>query len=283
MATPAVRNHKLGIISGSGPHAGLNVMERILDEHAAATQYQSDKDAPYILLVQEPEIGGPHGSWDLEDDQTPEYKLLWNGLTKTIRALDAPKTERFCLPCNTLHVLEPKLRDFIAKEGVTSSFISIIDATKQAIQALMSNTNSPRPAVKLAIFGTLLTTDTDAHTGKSPYKSLCGLLQNPTTAVTFATPAQEIRDRMQKLIIDVKVLGGGDATLQEECLALIRHLACELSASVIILACTEIPLLLKAESSKAKLESIEAEAKELIGTVDTNVALAKAMLAPSRD
>lgn len=279
MAANGYGKHKMGIISGSGPHAGLNVMERILEEHAASVRYESDKDAPYILLVQEPDIGGPHGSWDLEDDQTPEFKLLWNGLVRSIQSLDYPKTDCFCLPCNTLHVLEPRIRKLIAQEGIKSSFVSIIDATKQAIETLMSSGSTSRSEIKLAIFGTLLTTDTDASRGgKSPYNSLCQLLKSPTSSAMFVTPAQEIRDRMQKLIIDVKVLGGDNAELQKECLALIQHLAGDLQANVIILACTEIPLMLKTESAKAKLSMIEKESEELIGMVDTNIALAKAML-----
>ena len=78
--------NRIGIISGSGPRAGLDVFTKILDEHQAnmGDSYKSDKDAPAIVMYQVPEIGGPHGSWDLEDTSTPEYKKLWNGLTKTL-------------------------------------------------------------------------------------------------------------------------------------------------------------------------------------------------------
>ena len=78
--------HKIGIISGSGPDAGLNVFTKILEAHRRrmGDSYKSDKDAPSIVLYQVPEIGGPHGSWDLDDKTTPEFKMLWANMTATI-------------------------------------------------------------------------------------------------------------------------------------------------------------------------------------------------------
>lgn len=135
---------RIGVISGSGPDAGINIMQKILNgnKERLESAYKSDKDAPYIMLYQVPTIGGPHGAWDLEDRSSPQFGVLWNGLTDTITNLDRSGADCVCLTCNTLHVLEEDLREWMKRQGICIPFISIIEATKQAI--VTQNAQCPR-------------------------------------------------------------------------------------------------------------------------------------------
>ena len=74
------RNRKstLGVIGGSGPEAGINVVEKMLFIHKVGMgeTYMSDKDAVSIILMQDPGIGGPHGNWDLGDPNDEAFLKL---------------------------------------------------------------------------------------------------------------------------------------------------------------------------------------------------------------
>ena len=61
---------KIGIISGAGPEAGLDLLQKLFKVHRkflGPTGYTTDRDAPHVVLFQEPELGGPRNDNDLSD------------------------------------------------------------------------------------------------------------------------------------------------------------------------------------------------------------------------
>jgi aspartate/glutamate racemase len=286
----AARRHiKIGIISGSGPDAGVNVLQKLLvadkqckvklGEEGFGSGYTGDKDAPNVLLAQCPDIGGPHGFWDLFDEGSDDYKRLWGGFTDTITMLANAGVDCLCVPCNTLHILEPKLRAWISMQDFRSSrsggppaFVSMIDASHRKLLAIANAeteaaaaaaaaghgtddgstkassepvTPPAAPTAKLQAFilGTMVTTDLAA----SPYGQLAGNADH----YTLVAPEESIRERLQKLIIDTKTTGPGDPANRNEFWDILQKILGSAKSKspgqvgkvVMMLACSELPIL----------------------------------------
>ena len=68
--TPGRGSPRIGIISGAGPEAGVQLMQEVLSAQRRwlGESYRTDRDAPHVLLFQVPTIGGPRGDQDLFDE-----------------------------------------------------------------------------------------------------------------------------------------------------------------------------------------------------------------------
>jgi aspartate/glutamate racemase len=279
---------KLGIIGGSGPEAGINVMQKVLNTHRSnmGELYQCDKDAPYICLMQVPGVGGPHGTWDLDDTSSKEYLQLWDNMTDTILKLQTLGADCFCITCNTLHAMEPAIRRWMQKHVEKMAFISIVEATKQSI--LNDYTAKRRKAVSegrfepsllsgtVAVLGSFLTTDVD---GSSPYHNLTrgvmGLdffflnaekreyLQDIINRTKKCGPLPEIQEEFYRFCVD-NLLANEDEEEGEFEVG-------EKKADYVVLGCTELPLLMTPERQK------DLESKNIL-VLDPNQVLAEALL-----
>ena len=291
------RKPTLGVIGGSGPEAGLNVVEKMLFIHKVGMgeTYMSDKDAVSIILMQDPGIGGPHGTWDLGDPNDEAFLKLWEKVTCLIRKLDAIDVDYFCIACNTLHVLESKIRKWMIEENVTAHFVSIVESTKTAIvRNYNENILKPSPEYRIpsnenykplidssfvrsnigkgkggknriAILGSLITCDI---TGSSPYKALFD--ESDLECVIIE---EEKRKQIQCLISETK-RRGPSSDLQNKFSSFVNERFVDefnTRTDYIVLACTELPLLLS-QKERNKLESLG------IITIDPNFVLAEEML-----
>jgi aspartate racemase len=259
---------QIGIISGSGPDAGLDIFQKILLQHRQqlGDKYKTDKDAPNIMLFQVPGIGGPHGAWDLDDREGPLFRALWDGITGTISRLSTAGANCVCLPCNTLHLLEAEIREWMKEQkGMSASieFVSIIDAVVQAIleEAV------PDSKIGVVILGTLVTTDPV----RSPYASM----PSRSGLIEIEPVSQAIRERLQALVIETKRTGPQAETNRTEFWSILMDVIAAQQARehrVIVLACSELPTLLQDEQYK------QLAAESGCRVVDPNAALAGALL-----
>merc|ERR1719282_2101319 len=97
-------------------------------------------------------------------------------MTDTMRCMARSNVQSFCITCNTLHVLEGKIRQFLAEdqECAKLEFVSIVGAVGKALEKEAKRRASNGP-LKVAVLGSLVTTDIE-HT--SPYRHLAKVTKN---------------------------------------------------------------------------------------------------------
>ena len=275
---------RLGVIGGSGPEAGIYVATMLLDQHRErlGDRYQSDRDAPDVLLVQNPKMGGPHGAHDIllpgQEDVFKQDKsdALWEGLTRSINDVEVTNCSHFCVVCNQLHILEPKIRSYLQEKNYSAEFISIIECTSQAIQKLPAASDSQwRP--RTFILGTKPVMDYGHADSVSPYAAVENLVGVP----------EDLRVRLAELIINVKAHGPTD-TYKKEMRTILDDLITDAvlpesdkGPVVFCLCCTELPLLLDSFPDEAARlgEEHGQSSKELsFHLLDPSLELAKACL-----
>lgn len=259
----------IAVIGGAGPEAGLDVSQKLLDANRTflGSRYESDRDAPEIILFQAPGMGGPRQPTDLIDDTGAPFLLVWNTIAKTIRQIERLGCDFFCISCNTLHILEPRIQKFCAENAVKSKFISLVGETARKIatqQTVEGNNNK----LTVGILGSFNTTDLAMGSGKSPYREVFEQI-NQQSDVAGAIPAQAKihplqlpdtdRNALQALLARIKMEGVGPDEVtdsgvghNEKALRLADMLDKHKydpkhnpsGAHVFVLACSEFPLLL---------------------------------------
>lgn len=283
LRTRMLSQGRLGVIGGSGPEAGIYVATMLLDQHRErlGDRYQSDRDAPDVLLVQNPGMGGPHGAHDIlirgqeasfEQDRAD---ALWVGLTRSINDVEMTSCSHFCVVCNQLHILEPKIRSYLEENKYKSEFISIIESTSQAIQKLLAAESNQQP--RTFILGTKPVMDVGHPDSVSPYSSVNNLVQVP----------EKLRVKLQELIINVKARGPVDSnklqmqSILDELITDTVLSGSEAGPVVFCLCCTELPLLLESFSAEAeRLSEKHGDSSRGISfhLLDPSLELAKACL-----
>lgn len=259
-------------------------MRKVLAMHKSALGelHIGDVSAPRITLLQEPRLGGPHGLWDLAHENratSEQFANTWEGITDSIRILcsDAVNVDSFCLTCNTLHMLEPDLREWMRKEGLPEEkFISIIQTTDGVIRKISAaETEAAVVEQSVSIFGSFLTTDINV----SPYRIVAPELLKPV--------AVDIRSNLQKVINDTK--HNGSDPIPEALKDRFRDLILNHVESIrgkenvrnhkffVVLGCTEFALLLEED----RLDWLEKEMN--IVCVNPAIGLAAAQLAHFHD
>ncbi len=203
-----INTGRIGIITGAGPEAGMDLWKKMLYQTKAfySENYRGDLDAPHVVIHSIPELGHVMNI----DQQEGE---IWECLKDTILQIDK-EVDYFCIACNILHFFTEKIRSL----PLTSEFISIVDSTN-----LYLKENSIKEVALLSI-GKVV------ELGKySPY-----VILKENFKIETPDPKQ-----MNALINGIKIKGADDQTL----LADFHKIVNRLSAEIIILACTELPLL----------------------------------------
>ena len=107
--------NRIGIITGTGPHAGIDLWEKILkiNKQRTGVEFRGDIDHPEIYVFSLPELGL---SMQIEQNESD----VWETLKSAIYALDE-LVDFFIIACNTLHYYNYK----IEKLDLKSTYISI--------------------------------------------------------------------------------------------------------------------------------------------------------------
>ncbi len=225
----------IGIVGGSGPEAGADLLTKVFAAHrqAVGPAYRGDIDAPRVHLVSEPELGH---SMEL----ATHHAGVRAALVEAVGQLAGGNMSVVGIACNTLNVFVPELR---------TRFPACTIASMPEVAADRARAMGAR---RVALLGAAPVVQLGAE---SAYR---GLVEE------FDLVTPEDPDPLHELIYDIKQRGGSDAELVARFDAIVAPLA----ADVVLLACTELPLL---------------ELGPDVATIDVTVALADALVRAYRD
>ena len=200
---------RLGILTGSGPEAGLDLWSKVLSEarQTLGSAYRGDIDAPHVVVLSVPELGH-----SMELPHTRD--LVWEHLRSAAEQL-APQVDAYAIACNTLYLYEPELREL----SLDATLISPV----QCVRDYWETTGRQ----KMALLGAAPVTDMSGDT--SPYRELA----DPLALELYDDPA-----RVHALIEAIKLEGGPTPALHAEFTAIVE----QLESRFALLACTELPL-----------------------------------------
>ena len=232
LAAPAqVANRSpIGIITGSGPDAGIDLWQKVLNhnKHRLGNAFRGDLDAPHVEIISVPGLGL---SMELEAHE----ETVWRFLEKAVRALDG-RVRAFAIACNTLNYFQ----DRIAAMEIEAEHLSFSDA----VMSFLVNARIP----EAALLGARPVMELGAW---SPYSRLLGQL-------ALETP--EDHDVLHQLIYDVKALGPDGAGLRERLAEIVRRL----TAETVLLSCTELPLIATEVDGHRLVDVTELVAAQLV-------------------
>ena len=222
-------SQRLGIISGSGPDADIDLWRKILscNKQKMGQAYRGDVDAPYVVIISEPQLGL---SMELEKN----HSEVWTTLQKSAQTI-ANHCDYFVIACNTLNYYQHQL----SKESFGKKFISFT----QVIETYLKQ----QRIKKAAFLGARSMMEMKTW---SPYTALNSIIE--------IEPFAHI-DMMQNLIYDVKRLGV-HSTLKDTFKTLLDGIASE----NIFLACTELPLIADIKTNKRLIDVTELVAEYLL-------------------
>jgi len=220
----------IGIIAGSGPEAGLDLWSKILkrNQSVIGPGFRGDLDAPRVVVVSEPELG-------LSMDLAANDAAVWAAMQKSLAAL-APQVDAFAIACNTLNWYAPR----IAELGLSADLVSF--------QSVLADWIARSGTKKLALLGAGPVTEMGEW---SAYRDLSQLVEVELPGDPHA---------LHHLIEDVKRLGSADTGLRPR----FADLVAGLDAEVVLLACTELPLIADIDSSKILVDVTELVAEALV-------------------
>lgn len=200
---------RLGIITGSGPEAGMDMWAKLLDENRRrlGPAFRGDLDAPALSIVSDPELG-----LSMELEKTEEQ--VWQALRDDIYALNG-RVSAFSIACNTLNLFAERIRGL----ALQSEFISFYDVLHDYI--------SKTGIKQVCLLGARPVAELGAW---SPYRGLRDIVE--CEALTQA-------EQLHQLIYDIKALGAGHSSLRPR----FRDLLAGIEADTVLLACTELPLI----------------------------------------
>lgn len=202
---------KIGIISGSGPEAGIDLWQKILqaNREMRGEGFRGDVDAPNVTVLSEPLLGL---SMELEAND----EVVWRYLRSTAQVM-APHVDYYVIACNTLNHYQSRL-DALA---LPAQFISFADVV---IDFLRENRIE-----RVALLGARPVTDLGPW---SHYRRLAEHVE-----VELPKPAQA--EQLHQLIYDVKTFGGNAPGIRDR----FRAIVDALESNNVLLACTELPLI----------------------------------------
>ncbi|WP_425450388.1 aspartate/glutamate racemase family protein [Virgifigura deserti] len=200
---------RIGIISGSGPEAGVDLWSKLLEENREllGTAFSGDLDAPYVIILSEPRLGL---SMHLETHE----EEVWSQLETALRTL-ACQVDLIAIACNTLHYFEAR----IGSLRLPARLVSLSDVLSDYVRAQGLRQVAllgARPVMELGRW--------------SPYRRLGAL-------VSIERPRDS--DAVHRLILDIKRLGPTDGLVATRFSTLLETL----QSRTVVLACTELPLI----------------------------------------
>lgn len=219
---------RIGIITGSGPEAGLDLWSKVLraNRERLGEGYLGDVSAPYTVIFSVPRLGL---SMDLEQHE----ERLRDVLADTALAI-REHVDCFAIACNTLNYYEPFLRSLV--QG--PRFISVGEVVAHHLAA--------SKVTSVALLGASPALDLERY---SPYRDL-------PVAITLPSDV----DALHALIHEVKLAGEPTTELRARFAELLRSV----EADVVLLACTELPLIAEGVTSHTLVDVTDLLAQGLV-------------------
>lgn len=221
----------IGIVAGSGPEAGLDMWAEVLaaNKRLFGAAYRGDLDAPNVTIISEPNLG-----LSMEMDRHAE--VVWHYLKDVVDELSR-RVAYFAIACNTLNCYCGRL----ATLGLRSRMVSFADVVESHIRR-----NDVR---RVCLLGARPVADLGPW---SPYRHLSRLVE-------VETPPDI--DGLQTLIYDIK---RGDPRGQD-ITARFQDILSRVESQVVLLACTELPLIRDVKTDKTLVDVTGLVAAELAG------------------
>lgn len=221
---------KIGIITGSGPEAGVDLWQKILSTNKTLLkdEFKGDLDAPNVTIFSVPELGH---SMELERN----YDHVWETLKATV--LDIAKhVDYFVIACNTLNLYASKIADM----GYGDQFISTLDVVQEYI--------NQKGLEKICIIGALPVIEMGRY-------SVFRALKN-----SFNVEVPGNLEDVHQLIYDVKRLGGADINV----INAFDEILDSVATNDVFLACTELPLIQTTYNKKNLIDVTDLLAQSLV-------------------
>lgn len=205
-----LKKQRIGLIAGSGPEAGIDLWQKILEANReiSGAAFTGDVDAPDIVIVSESRLGLSMNLEAFEEE-------VWDSLESCVREV-AAMTNYFAIACNTLHHFAPR----IAELGLAAPLISITDVVDRHLQSLNGAEVTLLGSASIMRLG-----------AQSPYAQLAR--RYPLYAPEELIPA------VHELIGEVKRVGGSALAVVER----FQSILDVVKTPVVLLACTELPLI----------------------------------------
>jgi aspartate racemase len=214
MTAGAVRDEPVGVLGGVGPAATVLFMHRLVE----LTEAHRDQDHVDLLVWQHGSIPD-RSAFLLGHGESPEPVLVADAV-----ALERAGARFIAIPCNTAVVWVEQMRAAVSIE-VLDTVAETVDAARWAVPGLQ------RLGV-LATDGTLLA---------GTYAAAAA-----AAGIDLITPAPEVQREVMSIVYDgVKA---GEAVPRERFDAVVDHLR-DQGAEAVVLGCTEIGLLVRAQDS----------------------------------
>jgi len=211
-ATPA-GVFKVGVVGGVGPAATVDFLDKIVRN----TPAQRDQDHIRLLVEQNPRI--PDRTENLiADGEDPTVSLY-----ATCKRLEEGDADIIAIPCNTAHAFVDRIQPYLG--------IPIVNMLTETARYLRETWPNQRE------IGVLATTGTIASGVYAKALEMHGLCQ--------VAPEETVQARVMEAIYGKQGVKAGFTTgqCQEDIAEAVEGLICQ-GVEIIVLGCTELPLLL---------------------------------------
>lgn len=222
----------LGIITGSGPEAGIDFWNKFLiqNRNYLGEDFKGDLDVPNTYIHSNPLLG-------LSMDLYKNDKIVWKVLKEEIGKVKE-RCDHFVITCNTLHYYQDRIQDFDSD----SKFISIVSTLDHFMQKIDNE--------KVAILG--VKTVTNCNSKYSPFQSLFKKYNIEEIAKKEVATLHELAKQIKTYGVTRKHLDILDSIIKN------------ITAHYCILACTELPLINYENKTKKIIDLTDLLAKEAV-------------------
>jgi len=221
---------RIGLVAGSGPEAGVDLWNKIIEEtkRLLGSRYLGDLDGPRVRIISSPILGL---SMELELNDV----AVWPELERVFDEL-AEQADHIAIACNTLNYYERQIK----ASPRNADLVSVADVVTEYL--LDQNLSSA------ALLGAAPVTEMDSW---SAYARLSEEFDVEVPADTSA---------LHQIIYDVKRYGGDHPEVVERFVELVSSLR----SRTILLACTELPLIPISVADKDLVDVTRLLARKLV-------------------
>jgi len=208
------KQFKIGVVGGVGPAATVDFIDKIVRN----TRAGRDQEHVKLVVEQNPQI--PDRTQNLIGDGVDPTIALYS----TCKKLEADDADIIAIPCNTAHAFVERIQPYLS--------IPIVNMLFETAECIRRNHGTCRKIGLLATSGTI---------GSRVYHDAIG-----NAGFELLVPDEEYQSRVMNAIYGPKGVKAG--FIEGECVEdLLRALTSLVlrGAEVIILGCTELPLLLE--------------------------------------
>lgn len=226
-----VSRKKIGIITGSGPEAGIDLWSKLLaaNRKIHGERFRGDLDAPDVTIHSESVLG-------LSMELAENDEAVWQCLRKTAESI-AQRVDYYAIACNTLNYYQPQLEAL----RLPATFVSFADAVVRFVRY--------ERIERVALLGARPVTDL------GPWSHYRRLAEH----VAIELPKPDQAEALHRLIYDVKTHGGNAEGIGRR----FRAILDTLESRTVLLACTELPLISIEAGGKQVVDVTELVAQRL--------------------